>query len=149
MSNSIPFKGTRWFKCDLHLHTPASKCFQDRNVTPQQWVERAIDQGLNCVAVTDHNTGDMIDEIKLAAQGTGLIVFPGVEITCDTSKIHLLILFDVVKTTNDINDFLIRCGIDRSMFADQLASTTKNIFEIAQLAHEHGAIVIPAHSCKF
>ena len=139
------FKGTRWFKCDLHLHTTASKCFQDRSVTAEQWVKRAIDQGLKCVAVTDHNTGAMIDEIRFAANNTDLTVFPGVEITCDTSKVHLLVLFDTDATSSYINDFLIRCGIDREMFADQLASTTQNIFDIAEKANEHGALIIPAH----
>lgn len=145
MIKAIPYRGNQWFKCDLHLHTPASKCFQDTSVTPQQWAQKALDEGLHCVAVTDHNTGEMIDDIKAAAVGTRLIVFPGVEITCDTSKVHLLILFDVDKTSNDINDFLIRCEIDRAAFADQLASTTMTIFQIAEKAHEHGAIVIPAH----
>ena len=146
---NIPFKGTSWFKCDLHLHTPASKCFEDETITPEQWVDKAIEKGLNCVAVTDHNTGEWIDKIKLAAQDKNLFVFPGVEITCDTSKVHLLILFDTNKTTNDVNDFIIRCGIDRANLADQTASTTENIFQIAQRAHEHGAIVIPAHVDEF
>lgn len=146
---NIPFKGTRWFKCDLHLHTPASNCFEDKTVTPEQWVEKAIEKGLNCVAVTDHNTGEWIDRIKLAAQDKNLYVFPGVEITCDTSKVHLLILFDTNKTSSDVNDFIIRCGIDRAKLADQTASTIENIFQIAQKAHEHGAIVIPAHIDEF
>ena len=78
---NISFKGTRWFKCDLHLHSPASKCFEDKTVTPEQWVEKAIEKGLQCVAVTDHNSGEWIDKIKLAAQDKDLFVFPGVEIT--------------------------------------------------------------------
>lgn len=146
---NIPFKGTSWFKCDLHLHTPASKCFEDKTITPEQWVDKAIEKGLNCIAVTDHNTGEWIDKIKLAAQDKNLVIFPGVEITCDTSKVHLLILFDTNKTTNDVNDFIIRCGIDRANLADQTASTTDNIFQIAQRAHEHEAIVIPAHVDEF
>ena len=137
MTDLIPYKGTRWFKCDLHLHTIASKCFQDKSITAEQWVQRAIDQGLNCVAVTDHNTGDMIDAIKAAALGTKLTVFPGVEITCDTSKVHLLILFDITKTTQDINDFLLHCGIEREMFADQAANTSKNIFDITKEANDY------------
>ena len=40
MNNEITYKGTRWFKCDLHLHTPASKCFEDKTVTPEQWVDK-------------------------------------------------------------------------------------------------------------
>ncbi|MBK8329355.1 MAG: PHP domain-containing protein [Bacteroidetes bacterium] len=75
MSSIISYKGTRWFKCDFHLHTTASLCFQDREVTAKQWVDRAIAQGLNCVAVTDHNTGFGIDDIKAAAVGTDLTVF--------------------------------------------------------------------------
>lgn len=141
----IQYKGTRWFKCDLHLHTSASKCFQEQTVTAQEWVNRAIEQGLNCVAVTDHNTGLSVDEIKVAASGTGLVIFPGVEITCDTSKIHLLILFDVDKTTDDVNDFLIKCGINRIDFGKQEAHTSKSIFDVAEIAHNDGAIVIPAH----
>lgn len=34
------------FKCDLHLHTPAIKCFEDKTITPEQWVEKAIEKGL-------------------------------------------------------------------------------------------------------
>ena len=89
----MKYKGNQWYKCDLHLHTPASLCFKDKSVTPEQWVNRAIEQGLNCVAVTDHNTGEWIDKIKEAAKNTNLTVFPGVEITCNKAKIFLLILF--------------------------------------------------------
>ena len=139
------YKGNRWFKCDLHLHTRASKCFQDQSVTPKQWVDRAIAMGIDCVAVTDHNTGSSIDEIKKAAHDTSLTVFPGVEITCDTSKIHLLILFDVSKSTSDIEDFLIKADIKRKDFGEEEGTTIKNIFDIAELANKDGALVIPAH----
>lgn len=146
---TVKFKGARWFKCDLHLHTPASPCFENTSVVAKQWVEKAIEEGLDCVAVTDHNTGDWVNAIKEAAIGTGLTVFPGVELTCDTSKIHLLIIFDVTKTTNDVNDFIIKSGIQRSMLGNKLAGTTKNIFDIAKEANEEGAIVIPAHIDEF
>ena len=141
----IQYKGTRWFKCDLHLHTAASKCFQDQTITAEQWVDRAIEQGLNCVAVTDHNTGASINDIKTAAIGKRLTVFPGVEITCDTSKIHILILFDINKTTDDINDFLIKCGISRDDFGKQDTYTSKSIFDVAEIANSDGALIIPAH----
>lgn len=139
------YRGNKWYKCDLHLHTTASKCFQDRTVTAEQWVDKAIEQELNCVAVTDHNTGAGIDEIKAAAVGKGLIVFPGVEITCDTSKVHLLIIFDTNKSAADIGDFLIKCDIRREDFGEQDAFTSKSIFEVSQIAHNEGALIIPAH----
>lgn len=139
------YKGTRWYKCDLHLHTPASECFEDKTVTAEQWVDAAIENGLQCVAVTDHNTGAWIDNIKSAAQGKNLIVFPGVEITCDTSKIHLLIIFDTTADKQQIEDFLITCGIERNTFSKSSAYSNKTIIEIANIAHEAGAIIIPAH----
>jgi len=145
MKEHLEYKGTRWYKCDLHLHTIASKCFQEQTVTPEQWVDRAIEQGLNCVAVTDHNTGTSIDAIKEAAKDKNLTVFPGVEITCDSAKVHLLILFDVTRTSADISDFLVRADIKRDDFGKQTASTVKSIFDIATLANKDGAIVIPAH----
>ena len=110
------YKGLKWYKCDFHLHTSGSECFEDKTITADEWVKEAINKELDCVAVTDHNTGSNIDEIIERAKETSLTVFPGVEITCDTSKIHLLILFDVNKGSQDVNDFLIKCDIDRDKF---------------------------------
>lgn len=145
MDYEIAYKGTRWYKCDLHLHTTASKCFQEQDVTAEQWVNAAIEKGLNCVAITDHNIGISVDVIKKAAEDTDLIVFPSVEITCDPSKVHLLIIFDVHKTSADIRDFLVRADIRAIDFGKQEAATSKSIFDIAELARNDGAIVIPAH----
>jgi energy-coupling factor transporter ATP-binding protein EcfA2 len=144
----IEFKGTRWFKCDFHLHTTKSKCFHDQTVTPEQWVDRAIEQGLDCVAVTDHNSGLGVDEIKEAANNKGLIVYPGVEITCDTGKVHLLVIFDVDKTAADIRDFLVRAEIEAKDFGEQTGYTLKSVFDIAELA-KGKAIIIPSHIDSF
>jgi ABC-type Mn2+/Zn2+ transport system ATPase subunit len=141
----INYKGTEWYKCDLHLHTTASECFKDKNITPKDWVNEAIAKNLDCVAVTDHNSGKMIDEIKTAAEGTGLTVFPGVEITCDTSKIHFLVLLDPSKSSEDIQVFLIQCGILPNVFGKTEAHTSKNIFEVAEIAYNLNAVIIPAH----
>jgi predicted metal-dependent phosphoesterase TrpH len=148
MSNT--FVGTRWYKCDLHLHTPASLCFKDRDtITPEQWVQEAIDKGLHCVAVTDHNTAEWVDKIKLAAQNTPLTVFPGVELTCSDSKVHLLILFDINCSTQNVEDFLIKAEIDRTHFGLQTAHANLNLEDIANLANDEGALVIPAHIDEF
>lgn len=146
---NIQYKGARWFKCDLHLHTPASRCFLNQQVTADEWVQACINAGLHCVAVTDHNTGAWVDKIKAAANGKSLTVLPGVEITCDTSKIHILAIFDSSKTTENINDFLIECGITRDKFAKSDANSTKTVSEIVTIANSKGALVIPAHIDEF
>lgn len=143
------FTGSKWYKCDLHLHTTASRCFQDREVTAQQWVDRAIEQCLDCVAVTDHNSANGIAEVQDVAKHTNLTIFPGVEITCDSSKVHLLVLFDPSKNATDVEDFLIQCEIKRDDFGNELAKTDKSINEVADIAIKNDAIVIPAHVDEF
>lgn len=145
----IEYVGARWFKCDFHLHTPASLCFKDKQVTAENWVQTCLDQQLDCVAVTDHNTNGWIDAIKEAAQETSLTVFPGVELTCDTCKVHLLIIFDTEKTGQDVYDFLIRCGIKHEDFSSSEAYCKLSCLEVIDLANEAGALVIPAHIDEF
>jgi DNA repair ATPase RecN len=127
----------------------ASKCFADKNITPEQWVQICIDRELTCVAVTDHNTNEGISAIQKAAQQKGLHVFPGVEITCDTAGIHLLILFDINKTEKDVADFLAKCGINHKEYGDQLAHSEHDIFKVVKIAEESQALVIPAHIDEF
>jgi len=141
----MQYKGLRWFKCDLHLHSPASKCFCDKSVTPIQWVQAVKEAKLDCIALTDHNTGEWIDKIKVECTNQGIIFFPGVEITCDSAKVHLLVIFDHNKDSQYVNDFLIKCGIDREKFADDTAHSQKTVLQIIELANKCHGIVIPAH----
>lgn len=139
------YRGNRWYKCDLHLHTPASECFEDKSVTPQQFIDEVISKGLQCIAITDHNTAAWIDNIRDAANEKDVIVFPGVEVTCSDSKIHLLILFDINYPKRKIEDFLVKVNIDSDLFGKTSAHSNKGINEIAKIANEVGALVIPAH----
>ena len=43
-----------WVKADLHMHTN----YSDGSATPREIVSQAIEQGLNVIAITDHNTID-------------------------------------------------------------------------------------------
>lgn len=143
------YKGTRWYKCDLHLHSSSSSCFDDERDTPGEFVQKALEAKLDCIAITDHNTGASVDAIKDAAKGTGLVVIPGVEVTCSDAKIHLLLLFDTNKTTQDIEDFLITLGLERNKFGKKDAHIHREVHEVAKQAHEAGALVIPAHVDEF
>ncbi|WP_210340878.1 TrlF family AAA-like ATPase [Alkalicoccobacillus gibsonii] len=137
--------GNKWFKCDLHLHTPASLCFRDKNVTAEEWITRCVEQELKCVAITDHNTGESIDAYKKVGKDNGIIVFPGVELTYGPNGVHLLILFPLEFTTQDVEDFLISVGINRSNFASQDACSPREFAEILRIVTEKNGIIIPAH----
>ena len=73
-SPSWPYPGARWWKFDFHTHTPASKdtsAWQGaigtpNELTPQTWLLKYMAAGIDCVAVTDHNTCEWIDRLKAA-----------------------------------------------------------------------------------
>ena len=144
MSNS---RGLKFWKFDLHTHTPASGDFTDKQVQPADIVSQAISKGLRGVAVTDHLTGASIDAIKTAAQGTELIVFPGAEIKVNGGKegIHLIALFDVDKDTAHITAFLNTLGVyDR---AGQSSIADKTVIQVAKALQDFDptAVLTLAH----
>ena len=73
---------------DLHSHSTVS----DGSLSPEHLVARAIDQGVDVLALTDHDGTEGIIAAQAAAQGTKLSLVTGVEIsvTWGSSTIHIL-----------------------------------------------------------
>jgi PHP family Zn ribbon phosphoesterase len=105
-------KGLERFKLDLHVHTRASHDWQGGQVDASAVVKEAIDKGLDAIAVTDHGTGQWIDNVCNAAKGTALKVFPGVELNnlAGNEGIHLVVLFPLETTSADVDRFLTKIG---------------------------------------
>jgi len=80
---------------DLHVHTTAS----DGSDTPEEIVRKAMDIGLEAVAITDHDTTDGITAAISAARGTGFEVIPGIEINTDYDEREVHILGYYVQTS--------------------------------------------------
>ena len=148
LSMTTDSDGLAWKRIDLHFHTPASR--DDYNhlaATPEQLVASAKRAGLDGFAVTDHNTGAWIDEMKAAANAEGIVVFPGVEVTVfgGERNVHLLAIFDPSKGTADVHDFLAQVSIteDKRGSTETLASGDVNevINKIALL----GGVPLLAH----
>lgn len=63
--------GAKWWKFDFHNHTPASNDFGKGDathiaITPENWLLMYMTAGIDCVAITDHNSGEWIDKLKIA-----------------------------------------------------------------------------------
>jgi predicted metal-dependent phosphoesterase TrpH len=74
---------------DLHLHTLAS----DGRLTPTELVRLAARQGLQTIAVTDHDTTEGLAEaFKAAEEFPGLRIIPGIELSADVpgDEVHVL-----------------------------------------------------------
>lgn len=75
-------------KVDLHIHTTAS----DGTLTPAEVVHAAIESGLSAIAITDHDTTEGLEAALTAAEGTGLEVIPGIELSAEhgSGEAHIL-----------------------------------------------------------
>lgn len=82
------------YRADLHVHTVLSPCAQIEMIPPLI-VREALEQGIQLIAITDHNSTRNIASVQKAASGTGLVVLPGMELQT-REEVHVLCLFDTL-----------------------------------------------------
>ncbi len=75
-------------RIDLHLHTTAS----DGAMSPIELVQEARSRGLECIAVTDHDSTNGVDEAIAEGEKLGVHVIPGIEMSTDIprAEVHVL-----------------------------------------------------------
>ncbi|MBQ5765524.1 MAG: PHP domain-containing protein [Clostridia bacterium] len=76
---------------DFHLHSCLSPCGDD-DMTPNNIAGMAHLNGLNAIALTDHNTTLNCAPLKKAAERYGITVLYGMELTTD-EEVHMVCLF--------------------------------------------------------
>ncbi len=76
---------------DLHTHSS----YSDGSDTPAELVAKAVQARLEAVALTDHDNLDGIPEALAAADGYGIELVPGVELSCEWEPggFHLIVLW--------------------------------------------------------
>lgn len=81
------------YRADLHVHTALSPCAAEE-MTPPAMVARALEVGLDVIAIADHNAAGNVRAVQQAAEEAGgrLAVLPGMEIT-SAEEAHVLALF--------------------------------------------------------
>lgn len=138
------FPGSRWWKCDLHTHTPASYDFTDKTASAADWVTASRAAGLDAVAVTDHNTHRWIAEVQKAAEGTGLVIFPGAEITVD-GGIHLLAILPPEADPDAVVALLGECQIPAAKFGLSDTRSPLTFLQVAEIVTRRGGVTVGAH----
>lgn len=139
--------GLSWKRFDLHVHTPASRCFKGA-ATPEDLVNEAITKELDAIAITDHNTAEWIDRVKETANAKGLVIFPGVEISCTGGKqgIHIVCIMDPSATSKHVEAILNVLGIGPDSYGREDAISDKSPIEVINVIQEKGGIAILAHA---
>ena len=158
-NNHPLYPGARWWKFDLHAHTPES-CDYGKGpnqssfklLKPRDWLLGYMRASVDCVAVTDHNTGDWIDKLKKALgeleqevhpEFRRLFLFPGIELSVN-GGFHLLAIFDTNKGTSDLDTLIGAVGYEGSK-GDSDGVTSKSAIDVVNIVVKSGGIPIPAH----
>lgn len=81
-------------RAELHIHTVLSPC-AGVEMIPPLIVSTAADQGIELIAITDHNSTANVAAVQQAARGTGVTVLPGMELQT-REEVHALCLFDTL-----------------------------------------------------
>jgi PHP family Zn ribbon phosphoesterase len=167
---SLPTK--QWSTIDLHIHTPASSDYQQKNITYLDILKQAETRGVDIIAFTDHNTvagyRQMRDEIEQLEFLEGLnrlmpderskleeyrrlrekiLILPGIEFTA-TFGFHILGIFHPDKSVRDIEHLLIDLNIPRDQLDNGSATVgaTSDVLTIYRRIAEEGGLVIAAHA---
>lgn len=152
--------GARFFKADLHVHTPASKDYREKqfggdplkDLRYLHILERSKELGLDLIAITDHNTIEGYEKIRelLRAKSTreqfrNLGILFGVEITVEAGRyVHLTTFFDEQTPLDDVERLLVRIGIDKPGDEHDWAKSIK-LDQLIKLITDMGGLAVPAH----
>lgn len=89
---------------DLHIHSCLSPC-ADIEMTPNNIVNMSVLNGLNVIAITDHNSCKNCKALVEAGKKANLLVIPGMEI-CTNEDIHVICLFETVTDAENFSTYV-------------------------------------------
>ncbi len=155
------------FTANLHIHTVLSPC-GDIVMTPANIIKTAVNNGLDIIAIADHNSAKNVAVTMELSQKEDLTVIPGMEVE-SKEEVHLLCLFSelegVLQWQEIVYDNLPNLENDEEFFGPQLITDINDEFiarekrllltavnltirEIITEVRRLGGIVIPAHIDK-
>lgn len=162
------FKGMRWLKCDLHMHTPAdSKHWRGQHIQDGQelaaataFADACYKKGLDVVGITDHNfiSKNFIPYLKIAFDNIEknynhkITFFIGFELIADVGKgIHVICLFNPDTNIDEIDHILTECGVGMPRIQDEkFVKSTKRLTDILDVVQKQnkngtlrGIVIIP------
>ncbi len=149
---------------DFHVHSCLSPC-GDRDNTPNNIAGMAVLNGVQIMALTDHNSSRNCPAFFEAAKRYGLIPIAGMELTT-SEDIHVVCLFETLEEALAFNDEIdtrrIRVKNREEIFGEQLIldgednvvgreedllinATTVSLDEAPGIVAKYNGICYPAH----
>ena len=145
-----PLSGAHFLKCALQVnpHHYAStfrgqEVDGDAETHAAAIVEKAVENGVSVLAITDHNSVSGISAFRQAASNRCVTIFPGFELS-SSEGIHVLCLYPPDTDEARLERFLGEFGIWETEPSVTLAN--KNFVGIIQTVREQGGVAIAAHA---
>jgi energy-coupling factor transporter ATP-binding protein EcfA2 len=133
--------GAKFVRADLHVHTyPDSDAAPDPDL--EQYIDSAVDNGIDVLAITDHNTAAFAKAAVRAAEGKPLLVLPGVEIS--THDGHLLALFAPEKI-GELDALAHASNLKLQDLSETEKRSTRSVLDLVEEIDRRGGLAIPAH----
>jgi len=162
----------RWFKADLHLHTPASGDYEEPTASYLEWLRQAHVKELDIVAITDHNTvagvaavrreiewlarleeqdrltdgeKSRLDEWRTLANK--ILVLPGFEFTA-TFGFHILGIFPPETSVRHLEHVLLNLNVpaEKLDIGSTETGASTDVLTAYQVITEAGGLAIAAHA---
>jgi PHP family Zn ribbon phosphoesterase len=152
------------FRADFHVHTVLSPC-ADTEMIPPLIVQESIQNGIDIIAITDHNSCANVAAVQKAALGTNLHVLPGIELQT-SEEVHVLCIFDELDQVQELQKHIDAALPDQEnnidFFGEQfivdetgdfirreerllLVSSELSLHSAWQITTTLGGLLIPAH----
>ncbi len=142
--------GARFYRCALQVNPSGYRekyRGQPSPLSDSAYVEavirRALANGIEVLAVTDHNHTGSTEAFRVAASSHGIVVFPGFEVS-SSEGIHVLCIYDPSRTAEQLGRFLGELGIMDTDPSSKLSS--KSFCDILEIVTQRGGIAIAAHA---
>jgi hypothetical protein len=136
--------GSEFIRVDLHVHTfPDAGQAQGAEVPIADYIQAARGRGLGVLGITDHNTIRNVKAALEAAEGPGLLVLPGIEVS--THEGHLLGLF-APTALGELEAFALASNLQLAPVQgpDEERSARSMLDLVGEIARR-GGLAIPAH----
>jgi hypothetical protein len=162
----------RWYRADLHLHTPGSNDYQEPGVSYLDILRRAESRSLDIIAFTDHNTVagikglrkeleelqllEQLDRIRPEEEAklaefrrllNKILLLPGFELTA-TLGFHILGIFHPATTLRELEHILLTLRVPAHKLdvgATEVGATV-DVLTAYRIINEAGGLVIAAHA---
>ena len=105
-------------------------------------VAKAIEIGISVLAVTDHNSAGGVPAFREAAEGRGIAVFPGFELS-SSEGIHILCIYPPDTGEESLGRFLGEFGIRETHPTSK--NSNQRFGDVLAKVREQGGVTVAAH----